>query len=460
MATSTAFNADRRNLSRVALTTVLGATLEWYDFFLYGTAAALVFAQLFFPTFDHLVGTLVAFATFTVGIAAGPVGGFVFGHFGDKLGRKPMLVITLLMMGISSFLIGVLPTYAAAGVLAPILLLVLRILTGIAIGGEWGGAALMVVESASERRRGFYGSLPGIGAVAGFVLSTGAFAAVNLLPEQQFIAWGWRLPFLASIALTAVGLYARLRILETATFRAEKSTGHVPARRPLVEALRQHPGAILLILGCRLGESVPFVIFAVFALTYARDQLQAPATPVLIGAVVAALVECATIPIFGALSDRIGRRPLYLGASLFLVAYAFPFFWLIDSRSMPLIWLALIVGLGIGHAPLYAVQPAFFSALFDTRVRSSGLGIAFSIGTVIAGGIAPLVATALLAWSGGAAWPIALYILAAAAITVVATWFTRETYRTSVGSDTSAALAAIPDGAAPAVGPTSPADPA
>ncbi len=451
MATPTAtFEADRRSARRVAVASLVGATLEWYDFFLYGTAAALIFAKLFFPGFSPTAGTLAAFATFTVGIIARPVGGLIFGHFGDKLGRKPMLVITLALMGVSSFLIGVLPTYAAAGVAAPILLVVLRIITGLGIGGEWGSAALMMVESTpGGKRRGFYGSLPGLGAVAGFVLSTGAFAAVNLLPADQFATWGWRLPFLASILLLGVGLFIRLRIAETPTYRAAVGDRTTPARRPLRDVVRRYPRSILTIIGARMGESVAFVIFAVFVLSYAHTQLKVPSAPLLAGAVVAALVECVTMPLFGALSDRVGRRPVYLGACVFLIVYAYPFFLLIDSESMPLIWLALVLALGLGHAPLYGVQPAFFAELFDTHVRASGLGLAFGVGNVISGGIAPLVATALLAATGGRSWPIAVYLVVTAAISLVAVWFATETYRTDL----------TPEGQTAAASPTTSAEP-
>jgi MFS transporter, MHS family, shikimate and dehydroshikimate transport protein len=413
------------SIRQVAVASLIGTALEWYDYFLYGTAAALIFGELFFPSADPLIGTLAALATFGVGFGARPIGGLVFGHFGDKIGRKTMLVITLMIMGTATFIIGLLPTYETIGIWAPILLVVLRLLQGFGVGGEWGGAVLMAVEHAPRGRRGYYGSWPQMGVPAGLVLSTVVFLAFESLPEEQFLAWGWRIPFLLSIVLVAVGLYIRLRLMESPAFREVEET-HTEAQMPILEVFRAYPKNILLAMGARVGDNMLFYIFSVFVLTYVTEELGLPESLGLIGVTIAAAIEFFTIPAFGALSDRVGRRPVYIGGALFCALFAFPFFWLMNTESRVLIWLAIVLALAFGHAAMYAPQASFLSELFGTRVRYSGASIGYQLAPIVGGGIAPFIAVALLARTGSY-WPIAIYMIGMALITVVSVYLATET---------------------------------
>jgi metabolite-proton symporter len=401
--------------------------VEWYDFFLYGTAAALVFNQLFFPTIAPGAGTMAAFATYAVGFFARPFGGIVFGHVGDRLGRKSMLVTTLTMMGLATFLIGVLPTYAQAGIVAPVLLVALRFVQGLGVGGEWGGAVLMAVEHGHAGRRGFHASWVQAGVPVGLLLATGAFKICSAMPAEAFLAWGWRVPFLLGIVLLGVGLFIRLHILESPVFAAQKEARPPPAL-PILEVLQRHPRNVLVAMGARFAENAFFYIFTVFVLSYGTQQLGLEKSTLLNGVLLASAVEFVFIPIFGAWSDRVGRRPVYLGGAIFLALFAFPFFRLVETKATPLIWLALVVGL-IGHAAMYGPQAAFFSELFGTQVRYTGASLGYQLASPLAGGLAPLIATALLEWSGGRAWPVAVYLIAMAAITVVSVWLAAETHR-------------------------------
>src|SRR5947208_11119827 len=386
------------SIRAVILASFIGTTIEWYDFFLYGTAAALVFNKLFFPNVDPLTGTLSAFGTFAVGFVARPVGGIIFGHYGDRLGRKTMLIYSLLIMGIATFLIGLLPTYATIGVVAPILLVVLRFAQGIGVGGEWGGAVLMTVEHSAGGKRGFHGSWVQMGVGAGLLLSTLTFAVFSSnLSEGKFLAWGWRLPFLLSAILIGVGLFIRLRILETPAF-ARLQASHSQSRRPLAEMLRSHPRNVLLAMGMRFAENGPFYIMSVFVLSYGEAHLKLSKSVMLTGVIIASAISLLAVPTYGALSDRIGRRPVYMMGALFTLFFAFPFFWLLNTRSTLLIWLAIVLAVNIGHDAMYAVQAAYFSELFGTRVRYTGASLSYQLSSVFAGGLAPLIATALLAW--------------------------------------------------------------
>ena len=417
---------SRTSITQVAVASFIGTAIEWYDFFLYGTAAALIFNKLFFPTFDPLSGTLAAFGTYAVGFVARPLGGIVFGHYGDKIGRKAMLSLTLLLMGIATFCIGLLPTYAVIGPWATVLLIILRLLQGFGVGGEWGGAVLMAVEHAPAGRRGFYGSWPQVGSPAGLLLSTGVFSAVSMLPEDHLLSWGWRVPFLLSLLLVGVGLFIRLRIAETPAFSRIQETGAV-VRVPLLDAIRSHPRNTLLAMGARLAENGVFYIYSVFVLVYVTEQLKLPRSMALNGVLLATAVELLSVPTFGALSDRIGRRPVYMGGAAFSALFAFPFFWLLDTQHPTLLWLALILGFAVGHGAMYGPQASFFSELFGARVRYSGASFGYQLASVFAGGLSPLIATSLLQWSHGKPWPIAVYMIIMALTTLISVYLAAET---------------------------------
>ncbi len=414
-------------VARVVAASFVGTAIEWYDFFLYGTAAALVFNTLFFPTVDPVAGTMAAFGTYAVGFIARPFGGVVFGHWGDRVGRKSALVATLVIVGLSTFAIGLLPTYEAAGVLAPALLVALRFVQGLGVGGEWGGAVLMVAERGDPRWRGFAASWVQAGAPVGLLLATGAFGLASSLPQEDFLAWGWRVPFLLGVVLTGVGLVLRLKVLESPLF--EKALAAAPAPGlPLAEVLLTHRRSVLLAMGARVAENGFYYFFTVFALSYGTQYIGLPRPLLLDGVLVAAVAHLVATPLFGALSDRVGRKPVYLGGALFLAAFAFPFFALVGTREREWVWLALAVGM-VGHAAMYGPQAAFLSELFGTRVRYTGASLGYQLAAPLSGGAAPLVATALLAWSGGDPWPVGVYLVAMAAVTVVAVLLAAETRR-------------------------------
>jgi MFS transporter, MHS family, shikimate and dehydroshikimate transport protein len=416
-------NATASSIRLVAVASMIGTTIEWYDFFLYGTAAALVFNRLFFPTFDPLAGTLAAFGTYSVGFVARPIGGIVIGHYGDRIGRKSMLILTLVIMGVATFGIGLLPTYAQIGPWAAVALVTLRVIQGFGIGGEWGGAVLMAVEHAPANARGFYGSWPQVGVPAGLLLSTAAFALFARLPEDQFLSWGWRVPFLLSIVLVAVGLVIRLHILETPAFTRVKES-RSEARRPLVELLRTQRREVLLAIGARLAENGAFYIYTVFVLVYGTEKVRLDRQTVLNGVLIAAACALVAIPLCGALSDRLGRRPVYLFGACVTALFAYPLFWLLDTGSPPLVWLALVVALVFGHSPMYGPQAAFLSELFGTRVRYSGASLGSQLSSVVAGGLSPFIATALLPFGRGA---LASYIITMALVTIAAVLVASET---------------------------------
>jgi MHS family shikimate/dehydroshikimate transporter-like MFS transporter len=418
--------APRQSSIRVvAFASLIGTTIEWYDYFLYGTAAALVFNKLFFPTFDPLSGTLVSLATYSVGFIARPVGGIVIGHYGDKIGRKSMLVLTLMIMGIATFLIGLLPTYTQLGPMAAVLLVVLRFAQGFGVGGEWGGAVLMAVEHAPKGQRGFYGSWPQIGVPAGLLLSTVVYFPFSRMPEADFLAWGWRVPFLLSIVLVGVGMVIRLRILETPAFERAKQTGQ-RAEMPILEVLRRYPKEVLLAMGARLAENGAFYLYTVFVLIYAVQRVHMDRNIVLWALILAATIELAAIPLYGALSDRIGRRPVYMFGAVCTALTAYPIFWMLDTASPALVRLALFLGLILGHAAMYAPQGAFFSELFGTSVRYSGASLGVQLSSALAGGLSPIIATRLLQLGYGRG-ALALYLIGMAAITIVSVLLATET---------------------------------
>jgi metabolite-proton symporter len=424
--TQTARTPDPNSVRLVAVASFIGTTIEWYDFFLYGTAAALVFNRLFFPTFDPLMGTLASFGTYAVGFFARPVGGIVIGHYGDRIGRKSMLVLTLVVMGVATFLIGLLPTYEQIGPWAAVGLVLLRIAQGFGVGGEWGGAVLMAVEHAPPGRRGYYGSWPQIGVPAGLVLSTAVFAVFSRMPEAQFLSWGWRVPFLLSALLVIVGLMIRVRILETPAFSKVKEESR-EARQPILEVLKAYPRQVLLAMGARFGENGAFYIYSVFALTYATQHVKMPQQVILNGMLIGAGLELFAIPFFGAMSDRFGRRPVYLFGAVATAVWAYPLFRLLDTSSPPLVWLAMIVAFVCSHAAMYGPQAAFFSELFGTRVRYSGASLGAQLAAVLAGGTSPFIATLLLSKYGTNA--LVLYLIAMALVTIVAVLLAAETHR-------------------------------
>jgi MFS transporter, MHS family, shikimate and dehydroshikimate transport protein len=423
---------DKRNLRRVVAASFIGTTIEWYDFFLYGTAAALVFGELFFPGSSPLIGTLSAFGTFAVGFAARPIGGIVFGHYGDRIGRKAMLVTSLLIMGVATFLIGCMPTHASIGILAPILLVLLRFAQGIGVGGEWGGAVLMAVEHSPKGKRGLFGAFPQMGVPAGLLLSTVAFITVqNATTEDQFMAWGWRIPFLISIVLVAIGLIIRLAVMESPAFKEVKES-KTEVDVPLVELVKTHKRDVLTAMGMRIGENGCFYIFTVFVLAYGEDTLNLSKNTMLTGVIIAASIGLFTVPLYGALSDRFGRRKVYMTGALFTLAFAFPFFALLNTKEPVLIWLAIVLALNVGHDLMYGPQAAYFSELFATRMRYTGASIGYQLAAVFGGGFAPLIAVALLAAGGSEPYLVALYMMVMALITVVATYFARETFKSDI----------------------------
>ena len=413
------------SIRMIAMASLIGTTIEWYDFFLYNTAAALVFNKLFFPKFDPLVGTFLSFATVTMGFVARPVGGIVIGHFGDRIGRKSMLVLSLVMMGFSTALIGVLPTYSRIGSWAAAILVLLRVVQGFGVGGEWGGAVLMAIEHAPPGRRGFYGSWPQIGVPAGLLLANLVFSQFSRMPEADFLAWGWRIPFLVSIVLVGVGLVIRLRILETPAFTRMKAT-RTEARMPILEVLRKYPKQVLLAMGARYAENGSFYIYSSFVLVYATQHVKMTQSLVLNGILIASAVELMAIPLFGALSDRVGRRPVYMFGAIATAVLAYPLFRMLDTGSTALVWLALILVFVFSHAAMYAPQAAMLTELFGTRVRYSGASLGSQLASVLAGGLSPLIATALLGY-GYARGALSAYVIGMSVVTIVALALATET---------------------------------
>ncbi|MGK5638111.1 MFS transporter, partial [Streptomyces sp. URMC 126] len=412
------------SLPRVVVASLVGTVVEWYDFVLYGSAAALVFNRLFFPTSDPLAGTLIAFVTYAIGFAARPLGGIVFGHFGDRTGRRKLLIVSLLMMGGSTFAMGLLPTYDTIGVAAPVLLTLLRLVQGFALGGEWGGAVLLVCEHGGARRRGFRASWPQCGGPGGNVLATGVLALLTAVqPDAAFRAWGWRVPFLLSGVLVLLGLWIRGSVPETPVFLRERAGAR--ARVPLAEVVRRRRREVLLAMGTRFGENVSYYLLSSFLLVYVTTHLGLGKGTALNAVLIGSVVHFATIPLWGALSDRVGRRPVMLAGSVGMALWAFAFFALVDSRSFPVITVSLTVGLLL-HGAMCGPQAAFLSELFDTGVRYTGASMGSQLASVLGGALAPIVAVELLK-SYGSATPIALYLCLAAAVTALTVAFAPET---------------------------------
>ncbi|RNG26329.1 MFS transporter [Streptomyces botrytidirepellens] len=437
---------DSRQLRRVALSGLLGTAVEFYDFLVYGTVAALVFGELFFPEADPAVGTIAAFGTFAAGYLARPLGGIVFGHFGDRLGRKSMLLLTMVLMGTCSFLIGLLPTYDAIGVWAPVLLVALRVVQGLAIGGEWGGAMLMVVEHAertggARRRRGLWSSFTQLGAPLGSMLSAGVVTIVSTLPDDEFRTWGWRVPFLLSVALLAVGLFVRLRVAESPLFtETQAQDTRAQDRPPLAEVLRR-PRPLLL-AGCvGIGAFTAQALLTSFMISYAvRHGYTRP--QVLTAVTVASAVALFALPAASALSDRVGRRPVVLAGAVASAALAFPVLALVDSGSPGLLILALALGHGVAQSTMYGPLGALLSEMFGTRVRYTGASLGYQLATLVGAGFSPMIASSLLAAYGGSSTPLSLLLCGGAAITALTVWRLRETHADTLDARTTATTSA------------------
>ncbi|MQA81561.1 MAG: MFS transporter [Streptosporangiales bacterium] len=411
---------------RVVTASAFGSTIEYYDFFLYGTAAALVFPSVFFPTFDPVAGTILSFGTFAVGFVSRPLGALVCGHYGDRIGRKAMLMLTLLMMGLSTAAIGLLPSYDSVGIAAPLLLITMRFLQGFSFGGELGGAAVMAVEHAPKGKRGFWGSIPYVGSPIGQALSTALLLLIALaISDDAFVAWGWRIPFVASIVMVAIGLYIRVKVMETPVFEELKRNREV-AKRPVLTLLRTEPRQLLLNTGLHLGITVTFFMNSVFIVSYMTTTLELPRSLALTTVLIANVAYVAIQVAAGAASDRFGRRRVYMAGALWAAAMAFPYFLLINTGSPVLITLALLL-LGTSIYVMYGPQPAYFSELFSPNVRFTAFALPVAVATVIGGSTAPMFATALTGWADGRPWGVAGYLAAIGLLTALCAWASRET---------------------------------
>ena len=426
------------SIVKIVFASLVGTAVEWYDFFLYGSAAALVFGTLFFPSSDPITGTLLAFGTYALGFAARPLGGIIFGHYGDKVGRKKMLVVALFLMGAATVAIGLLPTYASIGIAAPILLLGCRLVQGFAVGGEWGGAVLMAAEHGKDEHRGFWSSFPQAGVPLGNLLATAVlWALAYFQSDATFEAWGWRIPFLLSAVLVFIGLWVRLSLEDSQVFKDTKAEIAATDQQhlPIIAVLREYPREILIAMGMRLAENISYYLFTIVVLTYVKDYLGASTDVVLTALMIGAAFQFFLIPALGALSDRIGRRPLYLTGAVGVAVWGFVFYRLIDSLEQGQVLLAIVVGLFF-HSLMYAPQAAFFSELFGTSVRYTGASVGYQLASIFAGALAPIIAIQLL---GGAddrnTVAVSIYLAVASTLTVIAVLCAKETSGSSLRHD-------------------------
>ncbi len=430
----------KTSIVKVVFASLIGTAVEWYDFFLYGSAAALVFPVLFFPESDPVTGTLFAFGTYAVGFVARPIGGVIFGHFGDRVGRKKMLVVSLMMMGAATFAIGLLPTYATIGVVAPILLLVCRLAQGFAVGGEWGGAVLMVAEHGDEKSRGFWSSWPQAGVPLGNMLATGVlFVLAAVQSDADFQAWGWRIPFLLSAVLVIIGLFVRLSLEESPVFQEAKAEiaekKHTESHLPILEVIKTYPKEVFIAMGMRMAENISYYIFTIISITYVTTYLETSTDLILKMLLIGAGMQFVLIPVLGAFSDRVGRRPLYLIGAVGVAGWTFVFFGLLDDQTTGSVLLAVTVGLFF-HSLMYAPQAAFFSELFGTSVRYTGASVGYQLASIFAGALAPLIAVRLLgSVEENNTTAVGIYVAIASVITIVAVLFAKETRASSLRHD-------------------------
>ncbi|RAP65819.1 transporter [Achromobacter sp. HZ01] len=425
MTTKPAAARSRREYVTAGLASMMGTTIEWYDFFLYGTAAALIFNKIFFPAFDPLTGTLAAFATYSVGFFARPLGGVIFGHYGDKIGRKSMLLITLLLMGVPTILIGLIPSYEQIGYWAAVLLVLMRFLQGIAVGGEWGGAVLMAVEHAPNGKKGFFGSLPQAGVAPGLILSSLAMGAVASLPEADMLAWGWRLPFLASVVLLLVGWFIRVKVAESPDFEQMRDKG-AKVEVPVAEVLKNHRRALLVVVGARLAEVTWFYTVVTFSLAYATGTLGIPRSVMLDATIWGAALALITMPLFGMLGDRIGHKWVFMAGTIGILVCAPLFFLWLGSRETGWIIAAVCLAIGLVYACLYGPEGTLFSSQFPAHVRYTGISLAVQVSGAIGGGLAPIVATWLLAKGGGDPKYVVWYLALLGLVALYSAWRMRS----------------------------------
>src|SRR6202047_2143221 len=425
IATAPIVGIERSKMNSIVFASCFGTIIEWYDFLIYATAATLIFNKAFFPTFDPLAGTLAALGSYAVGFLARPLGGALFGHFGDRLGRKSMLVLTLFIMGLSTFCIGLLPTYASIGVFAPILLILLRIIQGSGLGGEWGGASLMVLEHAPADRRGFYASFVQIGFPIGLVLATLVFALVTKMPDADFANYGWRIPFLISIVLLGVGAFVRSRVPETPVFEGMKQRDDL-SKNPVGEAVGKNARSFLIAVGLKLSEVSWVYMLTVFVVGYATTKLGLAKSLMLDAVMYAALLELISLPLFGWLADTIGRRPLYILGALFTIAFAFPLFWMLESKSTALIFTAVMIAMNFGHGMMFGPESCYFPELFGPNVRYSGASFGFQVSAAIGGGFAPIMGTAMVGYFGGTTG-VSIMMIVLALFTLAAALSAQET---------------------------------
>lgn len=415
-----------RSSHRLAgISSMVGTTIEWYDFFIYGAAAALIFNKLFFPNLDPLSGVLAAFATYAVGFIGRPLGGIVFGHFGDKVGRKSMLMLTLILMGVPTMLIGLLPTYESIGYWATVCLVILRFVQGMAMGGEWGGAVLMAVEHAPEGKKGFWGSLPQASAGAGLMLASIALALVSLLPEAALFSWGWRVPFIASFILLGVGWYIRVKVPESPDFEKIKEQSK-EIKVPALQVFKHHPKELITIIVARAAENAWFYIASTFALAYATTQLNIARQDVLFAIVCGAALSIFVTPLCGHLSDKVGQRRLFLFGLGILALYCYPFFMMLNSQNPYLIWLAFFLAIGVVFPIMYAPESMLFARQFPAQIRYSGISISVQLAGVLGGGLAPLIATKLLSVNHGQPTWVMVYIISMALIAILCTLYMKS----------------------------------